>query len=370
MSSSYAVWAVSPVGERLVLLGRLVRLESTNTVNAVGIQKIRLKNDFDLARFIQEDTRIEVWRRVGDGNLTIDSETVWFVRDWEEVLNRAGRNVNITAYSANDEIDRPIVAYASGTAQAKKTDLPLDDAMKAFIRENLGELATDPTRNFSTYISVAPDLSQAPVSSISAAWDDVLRTLRDLAQDSDEKGVRLFFGMVYNPNNGIITFETRINQWGVDHSVNKDSRVILSVLAGTLSEIRQKTITSVEKNVMYVGGQGPGINRDIVTAVDVGRLAVSPLNRRERFVNATQVKKGNFAELRAIGDARLKENRLVELFSAKVRDSKAVKFGREYKLGDRVLVETTNRIFPARIDTVKTLVERGRETINVGLRAD
>ena len=365
-----SLWLVSPAGERLLLLDRFVRLETTTTVNGIGLTKIKLKNDFDLAQYVQEDTHIEIWRRVEGQNIKIDGDTVWFVRDWGEILNRAGRQVEITAYSANEILDRPIVAYASGTAQAKKTNIALDDAMKAFVRENLGSLATDSSRDFSSFITVAPDLSHAPLSGISAAWDDLFGALVDMAQDSDEKATKLFFGMVYNPNDGGLTFETRIGQWGVDHSLNDDSRVVLSIQSGTLSEISEETLTSVEKNVMYTGGRGEGTDRDIVTSINTSRLAIAPLNRREKFINASNIEKGDLDALADIGEARLKANRIVTLFTAKVRNNPNVRYGIEYNLGDRVLVESKDQILPVRVDTVKRIKTRGRETITVGLRGD
>jgi hypothetical protein len=94
------------------------------------------------------------------------------------------------------------------------------------------------------------------------------------------------------------------------------------------------------------------------------------LNRREKFINANNTEKGNIAELSDIGEATIKANRPLQFFSAKARNNKNVQYGREYGLGDRVLLETISGIVPVRIDTIKRTKAAGRETINLGLRGD
>lgn len=368
MSSTFSLWLVSPVGERLLLIDRVVRIETTLSVNNIGLAKIRFPAKFDLAQYVQEDSRLEIWRNIDSGGLQIDGDTVWLIRDWSTALNRSGLQQSVVAFSSNDLLGRPIVAYPAGSAQSSKSNVPIDDLMKAVVRENLGNLATDPSRDFS--ITVAPDLSAAPATSKSFAWRNVLGVLQDLAQDADEQGVKVFFGLVYNPNTGGFEFQTRVNQWGVDRSQPDDNRVLLSVRSGTLSEVKRDFVSSQERNVIYVGGRGEEAERDIETVIDTTRLGVAPMNRRERFVNSSGTGKGDTVELQAVGDSALKSARVVEIFSAKVRDNRSVKEGREYKFGDRTLMEDNGVITPVRVDTIKRVVFRGRQTINVGLRGD
>lgn len=365
MANNYSIWLVSPARTRLLLLDRFIRLEYTLTVNAVGMARIDLKHDFDLNRYVQEDTLIEIWRQVPGGKKYLDGDTVWLVRDWQEILSRQGtERVPIIAYSDNEILDRPIIANKSGTSQASKSGQPIDDMMKEIVDEQLGSSATDAARDISTYLSIAADLSEGPTTSKSFSFRNVLTTLRELAQEADEKGIPVFFGVRYTPN-GLLTFETSTGQWGVDHT--GEDRVILSPQSGTLSDVVRSYETRDERNYIYVGGQNQGASRTINEVSDAERVGISPFNRREYFVDA---RTANAAELQAEGDAALKAARPREVLNAKIRDSEAIRYGREYGFGDRLIAYFRGRQTQVRLDTVQVLVERGHEEIRANLRAD
>jgi hypothetical protein len=367
MANDYSVWLVTPTGVRIKLLDRLVRLQYVVTVNAVGLAKVQVPASFPLETYIQEDTRLEIWRRVPGGGKYIDASTIWLVRDWDETLSQRGEEfITIVAYSGNELLDRPIVAYASGTAQAKKSTDYIDDMMKELVDENLGSSATDSDRDLSAWLSIAPDLSDGPQTAKSMAWRKLLPTLKELAQEADDQGTRVFFGITYNPDDGIVTFETRTTQWGIDHS--GDDKIVLAARNGTLSDIRRSFTSSNERNYVYVGGQGQGQDRTIVEQEIEERTALSPFNRRELFVDARNTNIP--AELEAEAGAALRNGRPREVFLAKIRDTQGIKYGREYGFGDRVVAEFRGRTAAARLDSVEILVERGKEDIRATLRVD
>ncbi len=368
MSNDYSVWLVTPTGERIKLLDRLVWLSYIVTVNQVGVARVGVPASFPLESFIQEDTRLEIWRRVPGAGKYIDANTVWLVRDWDETLAQSGEEtITIVAYSSDELLDRRIVAYASGTAQAKKGPDYIDDMMKELVAENLGASATDSDRDISDWLSIAADLSAGPQTSMSMAWRQLLPTLRELAQEADDQGSPVFFGVTYDAMSGGLTFETRVSQWGVDHS-GDDSRLVLSPGNGTLSDVTRSFLSSGERNYVYVGGKGQGADRMIVEQEVLARTGLSPFNRREVFIDKRN--SGEPDVLGAEAGAAIRKHRPQETFTAKIRDTQAIRYGRDYGFGDRILAEFRGRTAAARLDSVEVSMERGRENISATLRVD
>lgn len=364
----YSIWLKTPGGKRIALIERFTRLQYTLAANQVGVAKLDLPPSFNLAA-VQEDSQLEIYRQVPGGTRYLEGETVWLIRDWEEMIDQQGyEGITLLAYTANEQLDRPIVAYASGSSQASKSDEEIDNMMKALVRENFGALATDPDRDFSAYLGVEADTSAGPESSKAVAWRQLLAVLRELAQDADDKGSPVFFDVIKEPGGNSLRFVTFSGQRGTNHGKEAGQRVILSPRSGTLSEVRRSYQTSQERNLIYVGGQGEGSEREVITVSDTARIGVSPTNRREYFADARNTEAA--AGLTAEGQATLKNFRVREVFSAKLRDSQAVKYGREYKFGDRLVMEFKNRVVEVRLDAVEVTMDRGVETIRCELRSD
>jgi len=290
--------------------------------------------------------------------------------DWDHILDGRGREyISLLAYSGIVILDTPIVDYESGTSYAKKTD-QVDDLMKAIIRENRGALATNSDRDISDWLTVEADMAAGPSTTKAFAWRNVLAVLRELAQEADDAGTAVFFDVVYSPGTTALEFRTFVTQRGIDHGSTGAKQVVLSPRNGTLSEIRRSYISSGERNAITVGGRGEKTDREIERDTDAARIALSPFNRRELFVDARNAEEGDTAALQAEAKAALKNYRPRETFSAKIRDTEAIKYGREYGFGDRIIAEFRERAVDCRLDSVSVLVERGLETIRAELRAD
>jgi len=367
--TTYSVWVRTPTGTRIKLADRFVRLQYTLTANQIGLAKLDLPSSFPLS-YIQEDSQLEIWRQVPGAKKYLEGDALWFVRDWDHVLDGQGREyISLLAYSANMVLDTAIVDYASGTSYAKKTD-QIDDMMKAIIKENRGALATNSARNISSWLTVEADMAAGPSTTKAFAWRNVLAVLRELAQEADDAGTAVFFDVIYTPGTTALEFRTFTSQRGIDHGSTGAKQVILSPRNGTLSEVRRSYISSNERNAVTVGGRGEATDREIERDTDAIRIALSPFNRRELFVDARNAEEGDTAALQAEAMAALKNNRPREIFSARIRDTEAVKYGREYGFGDRVMAEFRGRAVDCRLDSIGILVERGLETIRAELRAD
>ncbi|MCB0190653.1 MAG: hypothetical protein KDJ65_01770 [Anaerolineae bacterium] len=361
--ATYSVILTSIEGSRIKVLDQFIALTYTLTINQMGTLQIDVPK---LApRFLSVDNRLEIWRQVPGGKKYLEGDTCWFIRDWEEYLTQQGQEyIRIIAYSTNFILDAPVIAYKSTTSQASKSD-QADDMIKAIARENIESSAADSDRDLSGYITIDADTSDGPSIDKSFSYRNMLATMREIAQASDYQGTPLFFGLTYDPNSQDFTFATRTQQWGVDRS--QANRVVLSARNGTLSDVRRSYLSSEERTVAYIGGRGQGEDRTVTEVEDSERSNLSPFNRREVFVNASN---SDDDQLTGIGQAALKNYRPVEIFSARFRDTQAVQYGREIKFGDRCIAEHNGRSVSVRLDSVRVRVERGREDIGVELRAD
>lgn len=366
--TNYSIWLSNPNGIRIRLIDRFISLNYTLAINGIGVLKLELGKDFPLSSLVQEDSQLEVFRQVPGGKKYRDGDAKWLIRDWEQnVASNGLETITLLAYSAPEILDRAIIAYAAGSAQANKSVMPVDNLIKALIRENLGSLATDTARN-RAYLVVDSDLGQGPTTSKSMSWRPLLPVLRELAQDSDDQGSPTFFDVIYPAGSSTLVARTYAGQRGDDHSQVGPRRVVLSQKTGSLAEVKRLFTSRDERNVIYVGGSGQESNRLVVTVDDPARTAVSPLNRREMFVNQSNV--GDAAVLQAEGAAALRNYRARETFSAKVRDSRAIRYGLHYGFGDRLVAEFGTRTANIRIDAVEINVSQGKEDIRVTFRVD
>jgi hypothetical protein len=365
----YSVWLLSPTRIPIALIDRVIRLQLTLTTNTIGVAQLTLPATFPIS-WIQEDSGLLIWRKVPGGQKYVEGETAWLIRDWDQILTERGEQlISLLAYTANEQLDRAIVDYAASTAYASKTDY-IDDMMKALIRENLGSLATDSDRDFSSWLTVEDDASAGPSRSKAFSWRNVYAVLRELAQDADDQGNPVFFDVVHVPGQQTFEFRTYIGQRGIDLSSTGAKQVVLSPRNGTLSNVRRSYVSSVERNAVTVGGKGEGEDREVERATDDTRIAISPINRRELFVDARNTAEGDTAALQAEAATALKNHRPRETFSAKIRDTQAIRYGREYGFGCRVIAELLGRTVDCRLDSVTILVERGNEDIRAELRVD
>lgn len=366
IAADYSIWLLNPTGKRIKLIDRFIRLKYTLATNGIGVAQLVLPPTFPL-EIVQEDCQLLIYRQFPGRPKYRDGDAVWFIRDWEWGIAQSGReSITLLAYSASEILDRAIVAYAAGSAQSTKTSLATDDMIKALVRENLGSLATDTDRDKSTYLLIDADTSLGPTTTKSMSWRKLLPTLRDLAQDAEESGTAVYFDVVRKAGDSLFTFSTYAGQRGVDHGSTSGKRVILSVRSGTLSEVKWRFATRGERNYIYVGGKEQEANRVIVEVEDADRQNISPFGRREKFVDA---KNTAAASLTAEGEAALRKYRPLETFATQIRDTQAVRFGREYGYGSIVVADLTRRSLDVRIDAIEISIGRGKERKKAQLRA-
>ena len=364
MSNRYSLWVYTPTGVKLAAVDTWITLDYTRSVNNFGTLRMSLPGTFSMDN-LSLDNRIAVWRSVSGAPQYLDTETVWFIRDIKKTLSDRGEKlIEVTALSAAELLNRRYVAYFAGTDQASKAG-PADDVMKAIVRENLGSLATNTARDWSSYLTVASDLAAGPRITKGFAWRNVLTVLQELAVASVTAGTPTFFDIVCpNSDPASLQFMTYTTQRGTD----KSATVTLAPEMGTLTSIVREYDYSSEVTYVYAAGQGLESDRAISEGGDSTRIAASPFNRREYVAQSGFVTtQGGLDSER---DGALRDGRPKRSFTAQVVSAGNALYGKDYFFGDRVAVSFDGELATARLDSIAVSLSHGEERISASIRVE
>ncbi len=143
-------------------------------------------------------------------------------------------------------------------------------------------------------------------------------------------------------------FELQVRPlWGIDRSISNtdgNEATILDNTLGTMSIPIYSVNSSGEKNYVYVGGQGQGVNRDIAEVSDATAIASSPWNRREDFSDARM--EATAAGLALHGQNLLYNNKTTRNLTFNIVQSLSCRWGTEWNLGDII----TSKYFTIQYD--------------------
>jgi len=366
-NSRWEIWLDDPRGNRLALLNGARSFSFTRVANSIGDFSISMPADFDhsLARV---DSLIEFWRAPVGGSLK------WVGVGLARRFDYSGWPATLTIGGPDgiDLLNRRIVAYAAGSAQAAKTDY-LDDMIKEIITQNLGSGAVAARDLSSLGLSVAADLSAAPSATCGFSWQNVLELCLRLTDASRQAGTELYFDLeptlISDSQIGFV-FRTFTGQRGADHTY-PDGRnpILFGPEWGNLENPSLEYIYDEEINYVYAGGQGEEADREIVEVSDSTRIGASVWNRREGFADARNepttagvTTKGN--EVLAAGRPRLH-------FSGDLLDTERARYGVEWEFGDRVSATYLGRQFDGMIRAVSIQMgDGGQETLTARLEVD
>ena len=339
------------------------RLEYGTRENEIGIMTLTLPAEL-FPGIPEADNILEIYRQVGASAPYLELDTAWFIRKWK--YNKVGQSDVLTmdAQQALCIVDRSIIAYAADTAYTSKTN-EADDMMKSLIDENMGAGATDAARDISAVMTIQVDLTLAPSITKAFSWRRMLQTLQEIAKTSFEEGTYLVFDVV-RTGPGTFEFQTFIDQRGTDRGVGSASPLVVSTQNGLLSEPELVYDYSEERNYIYIGGRGEGIDRNIVEVSDAARIGLSLLGRRELFIDYRNSDLD--ATLDTEGNETLKEYRPKIILTGTISDSENLQYGIDYKYGDIIVGQYNDIILNSHVDAISVIVDSGDETIRANVR--
>ncbi len=314
--------------------------------------------DLKLYNSLEEDQRWAITRKgyaLGKGD--------WILRGKSKAVNEDGLRVTtVFLTTALEAATSPIVAYQADSPQAKKNQ-PLDDMMKAIIRENSGSLSVDTDRNVSQLISVQPNKGLAPTAEKGFSRQRILPLLQTISDLSAQLGTQLFFDVVAIGAGW--QFQTYIGQPGTDRS----NSLTFSLEQNTLLSASLKTDYLGSANVVYAGGNGEKSSRKIQIAKAQDRIDDSPFGRlRESFFGDGNL--GTLPLILSAAQGELYDLRPREILDARINVFSNNDLGVHWFPGDRILYSLDDHFAEAVISPVRIVVSpESEETITANLRS-
>lgn len=169
----------------------------------------------------------------------------------------------------------------------------------------------------------------------------------------------LDFGIVGSGTVGSFIFKA-LPLWGTDRRVgNADGNnpTTFDVYLNNMEIPILSKSAGDEVNYVYIGGQQQGANRIIQTLQNAARVALSPWNRREAFVDARQ--ESTTDGLTTAGQAYLNENGAQTKFTFNINQTPGTQWLRDWELGDIVTALYFGQNFTKKIIQVSVVVSAG-----------
>ena len=325
-------------------------LDYVLSVGKIGVLTMTLPATFD-DRLIALDGRIGVWRSINGNAPVLDGGAVYLAR----IFAYATDYTKITAFHVNELYARRIIDYQATLAESSKGATAGDDLIKAFISQNMGSgitgnrQGTQTQADISALLTVQANLSQGASIAKAAAWRNLLDVITEIGNASTQ-GATYLTSEIVSPTETTLEARTYATVRGVDHRASSGSPVIFSEARGNLANAVLTYDYSQEITVAIAGGQGEGTNRLVRSTIDTTRIASSPFNRRELFVDMSNV--SDTTQLQAESDAAVRAGRPQIILTGDLQDTPAATRGIHYDLGDLVTIEHRNRSFDARLDLI------------------
>lgn len=379
----YSLIGNNPLGERLWVSRDYIKISVARTVNSVGSLVFEVPgSSYSLLDF-PIDGIVELWRSPLGGNLSLFLDTVWFIRRRTQII-RGGMIVwKITAYDGLFVLGDPsgqrgrVIAYNPYNDFTDKLE-ETDDMCKEIVRENLGSLASDVNRDLGDYLNVEADESAGPIILKEFSRRNVLATLQEIAQTSEENGTYLAFDIVCTSPPSIsatpkfsLEFRTYTQQRGTDHRISSATPVLIGPDFGNMDDVELDEDWTNEANFIYATGQSVEHVQAVATAQDDARIGLSPYNRREYLINGQNNDTTTATGLQNEAEGALRDNEPRIIMTGTILDTEQARFDQDWTWGDYLTAQIAGRLFDCRVNSIAIDITRDvGESIRGAIRGE
>ncbi len=370
MAASYEVHLRNTALARVAIITDFLELTYARKLNAVGILEMRVPAEyFDL---IQEGSTLEVWRGLtGVSSLfNLEGDTFWIV---DYISQDELGTVTVRAKDLMVLLERRCVLYPAGNANSKVTAQACDNALKSIATVNLSSTAAavtttpDVIARGITGLTVAGNLSAAPVITKAFAYRNVMVVMQEIADYSASQGTRLYFDIVA-VSTGTYQFRTYTGQRGNDHRYLLGSTaLLLAPDLGNMSETNYTLDYSDETNYIYVAGQGEEASRASAVAYSLAAVRASPFALKEDFRDARNSSDPN--ALTGEAGAEIRASRAKEVLTGKLLETDNTRYGLHYGFGDLATAIFRDKRFDVMVYAVGVKLADNQENITSQLRS-
>jgi len=325
MTVFWEAWLRNPAGDRVAVFESFPHLVINARVNAPGAYALELAGNDTRIPLFELDGQLEFWRV--DTARSIPRYLVFegLHCDSEDAYDADGIESYISSGPGyNQLLRRRIIAAYSGSVEAAK-DGPAETVIKDFVEEQCG--ATAGARAIAGLIVDLPSGGTGNPVRLARAYRYVL----DVCQEIAAIGGGDF--AVVGTGGATYQFQWYLGQLGADRSAT----VIFAIEWGNMGRPRLVRRRTNEVNAVLVGGQGDGVARTTVWRTDPTRIADSPINRRELFIDQRQ--DADTDGLNFTGDRALDDGQSPYQLTFDVLQVPSCLYGLHYFLGDLVTVK-------------------------------
>jgi hypothetical protein len=300
------------------------------------------------------DSIIEVWREIGSYQYI---EYTGFHRVGQQQLTPDQHSI-FTSMSRGllDLVRRRTLFYKGIIAQTLKQDHG-STVIWQIVNENVGPGAADPLRfvnGVTPNFTLAVDPAMGPIYTAQLANDNILDTITNIATQT---GVD--FDVIRTSSSPpAFEFRTYWPQRGTDRHTYLAFAHDLGNMIGEIYNVGY----DVEINVAAALGTGTDAARHVAvfTGADLG---ASPWNRIEGTVDASS--QDTYEAMQTAAETSLKNTAAKETFTFDVVQSDAIRYGRDYFVGDIVSARFNNIMRNKKIVAATISIAAGIETIKL-----
>jgi hypothetical protein len=368
----YEVRLATPDGIYTDIIDSYANLSYTLVTNDIGTCSIELPPTYPVAKLVK-DARIEIWRGVGFGDMKLEGNTQFLIQTRERATDSNGnKTLRIGALSLNHILKRRVVAYRDDELTLVDIADSADDIMKLIVRTNFGSSATDTNRQISTdYLSIDSDTSQGQVVWKKFPHQNVLDTIKEIADASFQLGTPIFFDIIVDQSPKKLVFRTWAYTRGADRRFSQNKSTLL--IGFKHGSIGSYTITDEWSNeIGYVYAAGPGEDdvRDIQVAQDSEIIGKSPYARSELWTDSQDSQTSD--NLLNEAGSLLVAHRVRKLFVGKLLSIPQATYGIHWGWGDYVTADVEDEQFDCYVSGVSVQIASpdGKEDIDASLRND
>lgn len=365
MAPMYTVMIRTSAGALQSVSQDYLDLAISRTVNAPDMAALIYDSSSMNIQYLTQGALIEVYREDAEAGIASAQEFGGYIRKVTRTVSDK-TTYEIMAVGMIGLLGDRIVAWKSGRANRSTfTAQPAETIVRTLIVYNLGNSATVASGRIlegamAPVISMGASAGTGTVMSVSYAYQNLLEAVQKTCDDGGGD-----ISMVYNPTTNQIDTAWRLGQLGTDRTAT----VKLSVALGTISELVVDDDRIDDFTAVIVGGQGEGKARRIET-----RPVTLPTfsNLREYFADARNLQKASPARLRQHGQILLNRQRRKRLtYTAKLLQNAALRYGRDYILGDLVTILDGTTAVTQKVQGVDlAFTADGKETVDVTLASD
>lgn len=365
----YEIWLCNNLGKRIALLDKAITLGWIRAAGAVGGIDLVVP-DYYPSNFWIPDNSLQFWRTP---ELSIPPRLTAFGYI-EKIQMKEHGGADIIHVSGADQmrlLEGKIVQLKSGHNNYSG---PTDDLMKEIVRRNLGSLATDTSRDLTSYgLTVAPDASVGTDITMEASWETVLTSLRDfhatsaVKENGNNETHATYFDLAMVIQNDSVgyRFYTAQDYLGADRSSSSSKPAIFGREWGNMEQPVFEVDFTGEANYIYGLGNSEEKYKFLQLAwvqKGLAALANAPMGRKEKvaLIRKIMSKKGLLDGTRAAAHVY----RPTVKFTATLKDTPQTRYDIDWGFGDLITTVYRNQIQDGMVSAVGgTVNEIGQEKL-------